>query len=51
MRASGNALFVRAEEPLRLRVKFLTPLDASEVDLVPFADRAAILGQVLASSQ
>ena len=48
VRASGSALFVRAEEPLRLRVEFLTQLDASKIDMVSFADRAAILGQVLA---
>lgn len=47
VRASGNKLFTRTEEPLRTRVKFLTPRDAAAVDFEALAHRAAILASVL----
>jgi len=43
-RASGNALFVGAEEPLRIRVNFLRPREADAYDweaLVAMADELA----------
>jgi len=46
--ASSNDLFTAAEEPLRTRVKFLTPRDASEVDFDAEAQRATALASALA---
>jgi hypothetical protein len=43
-KASGNALFVGTEEPLRIRVNFLRPREADSYDwdaLVAVADELA----------
>jgi len=47
VRSAGNALFVRTEEPLRLPVKFLTPVDAADVDFEPLTERARLLSDAL----
>ena len=47
VRASGNALFTRTEEPLRTRVKFLTPRDPDAIDFPDLIDQTASLKSVL----
>lgn len=47
VRASGNKLLAHTEEPLRTRVKFLTPRDAAAVDFEALAHRADMLVSIL----
>ena len=51
VRASGNNLFARTEEPLRTRVKFLTPRDAAAVDFTAAAEQAAALVTALSQQE
>ena len=46
--ATGNDLFARTEEPLRTRVKFLTPRDPAAVDFLGLSRQAASLTTFLA---
>lgn len=43
--ATGNALFIETELPLRTRVKFLSPDDPEDYDWTAIAERAASLAR------